>query len=269
MAITFGKKRQDALSFAVVTDNMVACWDAQQSTGSLHWPDACVSGSAPKKHTSFYGSAGGTWGKFNTGSRNIQNMGGTTQNSGGPTLNTETYNNKNKVKYFTFDGSNDWFCTTQTSISAYSGSIVAWIRMDSSSTMWVLSHHSGGPINIGYGAMSGKMNVWHYTGAPGFQQHQSTGSISGDKWRQVVWTYDSMNQNDNKFAMYIDGDLDHEKGLSWYTASQFPGNIGAIGRNHSGKYWNGDIAYLAMYADALTASEVSKMFQAQRHRFRV
>ena len=61
----------------------------------------------------------------------------------------------------------------------------------------------------------------------------------------------------------------HEKGLSWYTASQFPSNIGAIGRNHSGNYWNGDIAYLAMYADALTASEVSKMFQAQRHRFNV
>jgi hypothetical protein len=111
------------------------------------------------------------------------------------------------------------------------------------------------------------MNLNHYTGAPGFQNHSTTGSVNDGNWRQLVWTYVV---GSGKAAMYIDGDLDHEKTLYWYTSSKdFPSNIGCIGRTYNGGYWDGDIAYVALYRDALTASEVSRMFQAQRHRFNV
>ena len=39
MGTTYGSKPNSALSFAVERDNLLQCYDAMESTGSVHIPD--------------------------------------------------------------------------------------------------------------------------------------------------------------------------------------------------------------------------------------
>lgn len=267
MAITLGKKKytttiDGGLSFAVHKDNLIFCHDAQQSTGSTHWPDACITQSSQASHS----VTSGKWGAFNTGSSHIQNMGGTTRNSGGPTLNSVSYTSKNKLKYFTFDGSQDWFLMTQNSCGSDSGSLVTWAKT-STSDKYILSVSDGGPAGLGFGInTSSQISTTYYSGARGWMVASGSSDVCDGEWHQFVWSYGG-----SKIKHYLDGNL--ETTTTELTRSSAGGQWGAalncIGRNWSGRYFNGDIAYIALYEEMVSDENISRMFDAQRHRFNV
>ena len=230
MATNYGSKTKTALSFAVERDNLLQCYDAFESTGSTHWPDVV-----------------GTY----SGSRA----------EGNPVLNTTDGVGENKIKYFTFDGAGDYFMFQQHSQPNIC-SLSTWIRInDTNAEETLCSHISGGPVGTYYYIMSTGYMAFGYYNAP-WTTIEGTGSVVDDNvWHHCVWARSGTNHR-----FYVDGSLDTN--LTMDVA--MGGTINTIGSRWSGGYkFNGDIAHLSTYGVQLSATQISNMYEAQRHRFGV
>ena len=229
MATTYGSKPNSALSFAVERDNLLQCYDAMESTGSTDFPDMA-----------------GVY----TGSAAI----------GGPVLNTTDGVGPNKIKYMTFDGS-DYFLFEKHA-QPNTCTLSTWLRInDTNASETILSVDSGGPANMYYAIeTTGYMLFGYYDGS--WRTVTGTGSVVDDNvWHHCVFARSGTN---NRF--YVDGSLDTNLTMN----SAMGGNINVIGSRWSGGYkFNGDIAHLSTYGVQLSATQISNMYEAQRHRFGV
>ena len=229
MAVYGGSKSNSALSFTVERDNLLQCYDAFESTGSTHWPDVAGVYTGSKAESS-------------------------------PTLNTTDGAGSNKIKYFSLDGS-DYFHFeqyTQPSICSLS----TWIRINDTNAEETLSSHiSGGPVHTYYGIDSaGYMLFGYYDGS--WKSVTGTGSVVDDN----VWHHCVFARSGTNHRFYVDGSLDTN--LTMDVAKT--GAINTIGSKWGGgNKFTGDIAHFSMYSIQLSATQVSDMYEAQRHRFGV
>ena len=229
MAFSHGSKSNSALSFAVERDNLLQCYDAMESTGSTHWPD--VAGV-------YTGSAA----------------------SSTPTLNTTDGVGSNKIKYFTLDGS-DYFHFEQHAQPNIC-SLSTWIRINDTNALETLSSHiSGGPVSTYYAIQTtGYMVFGYYDGT--WREVTGSGSVVDDN----VWHHCVFARSGTNHRFYVDGSLDTNLTMN----SSMGGTINTIGSKWGGaSKFTGDIAHFSMYNVQLSATQVSKMYQAQRHRFGV
>ena len=229
MAFSHGSKPNSALSFAVERDNLLQCYDAFESTGSTHWPD--VAGV-------YTGSAA----------------------SSTPTLNTTDGVGSNKIKYFTLDGS-DYFHFEQYGQPNIC-SLSTWIRINDTNALETLcSHISGGPVGTYYFIeTTGYMGFGYYDDS--WKVVTGTGTVVDDN----VWHHCVFARSGTNHRFYVDGSLDTNLTMD----SAVGGTINTIGSKWAGgNKFTGDIAHFSMYSVQLSAAQVSKMYEAQRHRFGV
>jgi len=229
MGTTYGSKPNSALSFAVERDNLLQCYDAMESTGSLHFPDMAGVYTGSKAESS-------------------------------PTLNTTDGVGNNKIKYYTFDGS-DYFHFEQYGQPNIC-SLSTWIRINDTNALETLcSHISGGPVGTYYFIeTTGYMGFGYYDGS--WKAVTGTGTVVDDN----VWHHCVFARSGTNHRFYVDGSLDTNLTMD----SAMGGTINTIGSKWAGgSKFTGDIAHFSMYSVQLSAAQVSNMYEAQRSRFGV
>ena len=229
MATTYGSKPNSALSFAVERDNLLQCYDAMESTGSLHFPDMAGVYTGSKAESS-------------------------------PTLNTTDGVGNNKIKYYTFDGS-DYFHFEQYGQPNIC-SLSTWIRINDTNALETLcSHISGGPVGTYYFIeTTGYMGFGYYDDS--WKVVTGTGTVVDDN----VWHHCVFARSGTNHRFYVDGSLDTNLTMD----AAMGGTINTIGSKWSGAHkFTGDMAHFSMYSVQLSATQISNMYEAQRHRFGV
>lgn len=215
-----------------------------------------------------YPKSGATWGDISKNNRSVTfyNAGGTTYSSnpaGAPTYSTG--NNGT----FTLDGVNDWGKFSQFTIgSAVTVSI--WLKTSNAGGGGLLSHCSGGPVNIGYQISGGKMHYQYYNAS--WQNVTGTSTISDGTWKNCVWA-----KTGTSMLMYINGVLDATLTLTGDISGPLccvgslwgPCNSDSYGAGTDsyGSVYSGDIGLVLIHGYRLSASEVLQNYNATKGRF--
>lgn len=218
-----------------------------------------------------YAGSGGTWRDLSGNNRNVTmyNAGGTTYTSSpsGPAAFAQS-----KLGEFTFDGVNDWG-KMASSISAGSDVTVSvWVKLTDTGDRGLLSHCSGGPVNLGYGVNAGKMHYKYYTTS--WQTTSGTTSVNDGNWKNLVWS-----KTGTSMIMYINGVQDYSVTLTGSVSGPLicigsywgPCNSDSYGAGTDayGSVFAGTLASMMVQTTTLTAAEVLQNFNALRGRFGV
>ena len=175
--------------------------------------------------------------------------------------------NSNIGGYFSFDGVDDRISYPLTSILDISQSITTecYIRPTN-----YPSGGGGGMIITKVSsyylefASNGKLRVYFFgLSSPGY--HESTSSIPLNIWSHIVVVRDYAN---NSISIYINGVLDRIlTSITGTILVQQSWTLGIGGYSGSGYLYTGHIAYGRIYNRALTAAEVSQLYNATKDRF--
>jgi len=207
--------------------------------------------------TASYPGTGYTWNDLSGNGTNVNfyKEGGSTYTSfqSGPPVFTTT-----RMGEFTFDGVNDWG-----KFSGFSGgstqSFSVWVKFTSAGTQGLLSHCSGGPVNVGYQLYGGKMSYYYYTSS--WQNAVGTTAVNTGVWKNLTWT-----KNGTAMTMYINGVSDASMTLTGDVGGNFaciatlwgPCNSDSYGAGTDtyGTQFNGTMGMLMYYTKTLSAAEV-------------
>ena len=138
-------------------------------------------------------------------------------------------------------------------------SVMAWIKVNAFTVSWqsivtkgdsawrVHRNSSGGDSpNIGFG-----------TSGVGVQDQAGTRNVNDGQWHHIVCAYDGTNK-----SIYVDGSLDTSVTTSGAIKSDIYNVF--IGENAQarGRYFNGSIAEVAVFTNALTATQIKQVYNA-------
>jgi hypothetical protein len=170
---------------------------------------------------------------------------------------------------FDFDGTNDYLTRSSIGTLETSGSVSAWVKLDSMSAngfifqlraesgtndQIILLWNNASAVIRGNVKFDGTTNV----------VDSGSGLENDGNWHHVVFTWmsGSKTASDNYTRIYIDGsETDNDAiGNTWADAES-PVEL-VIGRNsiQSNAYFNGHINDVAIFSDALTSSEVTAIY---------
>ena len=167
------------------------------------------------------------------------------------------------VKYFTFDGSNDYidFGTLTANIST-TCTVGCWVKTTTTSQCMTVTFSAYGSIYINRFNTSGKILAF-FDGTTGNNTSAdiSNSSVNDGKWHHIAAT-----NNGSLCSMYIDGILDK-------TYSETPSYSTSIYNQISGQadgnnMMNGFISFAFVYNRALTAQEILQNYNATKGRYR-
>lgn len=219
--------------------------------------------------TASYPQTGPTWFDLSGNGNNITlyKEGGSTftaYSPGPPTFTTE------RLGEFTFDGVNDWGKISTGFSGGSSQSFSVWVKVTASGTLGLLSHYSGGPVNVAYQLYGGKMSYYYYTSS--WQIATGSTLVNDGVWKNLTWT-----KNGTAMIMYINGVSDYSVTLTGDVGGNFgciasnwgPGNSTSYGAGTDsyGTVFNGKMGILMYYTKTLTASEVLQNYNATKSRF--
>jgi hypothetical protein len=249
---------------------------------------AAVSCGAPKAHATFVSDVQGTSGLKaywrlgeTSGTTAVNQVTGIGSQSG-------TYNNGvilNQTGALTasgdndpsayFDGANDWVdmgLTTSGSpldVAGWTGiTMMAWIKPDSlSGSHVVVSRWASSATADQYLLMTTGNKVLVAVGnGVGQSGMTSTGTLTAGQWSFVVGTFDVTS---NAYKIYINGSADSASGGQTGTAgitsvlnSSPNAAIGVQELSPGGRWFEGNIDEVAIFNRALTASEVTSLYNA-------
>jgi hypothetical protein len=169
-----------------------------------------------------------------------------------------------------FDGINDYVNIPNNSsqqISTNQITLAAWIKLSANvgnTQGRIICKQTVGNGNIswgfelfgsGYGGSTGNQLVFHDSSGT-----VSYNCISSTHLELNRWYYVAVTDNAGQIRIYLDGQLDHSSN----TGYGIPGNISApikIGCVESEKFFNGVIDNVRIYNRALSATEVSQLYQ--------
>ena len=172
---------------------------------------------------------------------------------------------------FDFDGTNDYLTRATIGSLETSGSVSAWVKLDSMSAngfIFQLRAESGTDDQIillwnnASAVIRGNVKFGGTTNVV----DSGSGLENDGNWHHVVFTWmsGSKTASDNYTRIYIDGsETDNDAiGNTWADASA-PAEL-VIGRNsiQSNAYFNGHINDVAIFSDVLTSSEVTAIYNS-------
>jgi hypothetical protein len=122
--------------------------------------------------------------------------------------------------------------------------------------------YAGGTINLGLGANGADtdLQAWYYNG--GFQTTPSGYSLTPGAWYQIVGTFDGTTLN-----LYVNNTLVQTANAPPGAAANPAIGYGLMTRWDPGGFWGGRLAIVNLYNSALTGTEVTQNFNANRSRF--
>lgn len=203
----------------------------------------CVDAANPRS----YSGSGTTWTDISNNSNN-----GTLTN--GPVFSS------NNFGYFDFDGADDEAPIGDNNFpyGSSAGSLCGWANTDTAvgGWSWIISYGTDGNSLsrfIGINAST------YYFG--GYGNDITASGVVANTWFYMVGVYDGAYA-----SIYINGSLvSGPTAKSWNTVA----NVQRIGRqtNTASEFWNGKISHVSVYNKALTATEITQNFNAQRGRY--
>jgi len=216
-----------------------------------------------------YSGSGSTWKDLSGNGRDV-----TLYNSGGGTYSTTTsgpptHNKNRKNNEFVFDGTNDWGKFSSFNLGN-TCTVSIWCKFTTTGRVGILSHCSGGPVNIAYTLVNGYMEYWNYDGA--WQTYLGTTLVNTGGWKNLVWVKEST----TSMKMYINGSLDATKTITNTTGPVCaictmwgPCNSDSygVGTDSYGSVFNGTLAQLMVHSTALTSTQVLQNYNNTKKRF--
>jgi hypothetical protein len=223
----------------VITDGLVLCLDAADSLS--------------------YPGSGTTWtdlsGNSNTGTL-----------TNGP-----TYSSTNGGS-IAFDGSNDWFSTSLSSIGDANTSFTwgGFVKVNASTTSnFFLFGNYTENITTPFFAIAfnnSGTNTFIYirgSGGDGQQLLGTSKSLSLNNWYYIIGVRDAPA---NQVKLYVNGVLECTDGFTGsYSVKSSTNNFGGL--RHLTNYLNANASSVVVYDRALTAAEIQQNFNANRSRF--
>ena len=240
------KSRYTLRSSNVITDSLVLNLDASDLLSyygaSSTWTDL-----ATNNNVTFYNAGGSTY----------------TSNPPGPPV----YSASNRG-IFTFDGSNDWGKISSQITVTSDVTVSVWLKTTSGGGL--LSHCSGGPVNLAYQIAGGKMYYEYYNSS--WQAVQGSTSVNNGTWKNCVWA-----KSGTSMLMYINGVLDATLTLTGSITGPLncigskwgPCNSDSYGAGTDsyGSVFSGDIASVLIYTKTLNATEILQNFNTTKSYF--
>jgi len=219
------------------------------------------------------GTRTSTWIDMATGNNaTMYNAGGTTYSTSTPGTPILTSSPSFLVPSLTFDGTNDFGkMTSQVSMSTFC-TVSAWIKCTAASELGVISHCSGGPVNLAYTINGGKMAYQYYTST--WNTYTGTTNVNTGNWVNVVWAKANLTM-----TLYVNGvQTDVTTSLAGNTTGPLisigskwgPCNSDSYGAGNDsyGSMFNGSIGTLMLYSGkTLSATEVRQNFDALKGRY--
>ena len=157
-----------------------------------------------------------------------------------------------------FDGTDDDIHTTSDITLSGACAVSVWISSDTS-TQYIFSNKSGGPVNLRFGMDGGKMTYQYYSAA--WRYLYSTSSIPTTTWTHLAWVRTA----DNFISFYINGVLDAgptqalgSGGSASSTTVNGPVNI--VGSYWGSSVFNGRMADFKVFNTDLTGVQVKQMY---------
>ena len=163
------------------------------------------------------------------------------------------------------DGTDDFIQLSEYTSYSFGNTptVAMWIKPMAAATYGLLSHCSGGPVNLGYGIENGYLSYRNYD----FQwnYYTSTAYVGAGAWTHVAWVKETA----TSLKFYVNGVLQDT-----ITITNSNGPINTIG-----SYWgpcdgggfsmfNGWIGNVYLYSQtALSATEIMQNYSAQRNRY--
>ncbi len=220
-------------------------------------------------YTPSYPTTSYVWYDLTSNARNVTlyNAGGSTYTSNPPGPPTFSSSNGG-IFSFSVD---DWGKLPSSITAGTAVTFAAWVKItDGGSSNGIMSHCSGGPVNLAYVIAGGKMRYWYYT-AP-WQIYDGTSTVNDGNWKYLVWA-----KNGTNMVLYINGTQDAsttlvgnvEGPLNCVGSMWGPCNSDSYGpgTDFYGQCFNGTIATVQVYNKQLSAAEIQKNFNAQKSRF--
>lgn len=215
-----------------------------------------------------YGGSGGTWTDLSGNGRHLTmyNAGGSTYsvNPSGPPTFTE-----DSLGVFTFDGNDFGKFSSYTAGSNVTLSV--WCKTTNNNREnGILSHCSGGPVNLGYSINAGKMKYWYYDTQ--WRTASGTASVNDGNWKYLVWA-----KSGTSMTMYINGVSDSTHTLNTNVSGSLV-SIGSLwgpcnsdsygaGSDNYGQCFIGSMALIKLYGKTLTAPEITQNYNNTKRRF--
>jgi hypothetical protein len=170
---------------------------------------------------------------------------------------------------FNFDGTNDWGKFSQITAGS-SITVCMWLKTSGAGGGGLLSHCSGGPVNLGYQISGGKMSYQYYTTS--WQVATGNASITDNAWKYCVWA-----KSGTSMLMYINGVLDATLTLTGDVSGPLcciaslwgPCNSDSYGAGTDGygSVYSGNMAMVSIYNYAFSIADVLQNYTATRGRF--
>lgn len=197
----------------------------------------------------------------------------TMYNAGGSTYSSTTPGapsfNENRMGEFVFDGNDFGKFSGITSSSNITVSV--WCKTTNSNREnGIISHCSGGPVNLGYSIFENKMKYWYYDTT--WRTASSTASVNDGNWKNLVWA-----KSGTSMLMYINGSLDSTHTLNSSVTGSLvsfgclwgPCNSDSYGAGTDSysQAFIGTIGAVMIHSKQLSASEVSQNYTAHQRRF--
>lgn len=160
-----------------------------------------------------------------------------------------------------FNGSND-YVTTNGNVGAYTDnfSVVAWIKastMPTNSVTTLMGNRynstSGWQIELDQGRLA--LRTFN-----GTQNYSSSGySLSSGKWYQI-----GIVQGNGTVVFYVNGVAVANGTIANPAVGSQPFTIGYLGVGSGGYEWQGDISHVRLYHQALSAAQISALYDAEK-----
>ena len=161
------------------------------------------------------------------------------------------YGQVNNGVALTFDGSDDYISMTQVSHPT-NCTLMVWIKT-STANKSICSHYDGNPVNMNYNINSSGYLEYQYYDGSWRTIDSNPVTVTDGNWHHIVFARSGTNHK-----MYKDGALIDEGTLN----SQMGGAIASIGRNWSGKYFNGLMSDFRIYSTQLSAADISEIYNS-------
>jgi len=134
----------------------------------------------------------------------------------------------------------------------------------------IISHCSGGPVNLGYSIAGNKMKYWYYDTT--WRTASSTASVNDGNWKNLVWAKSGTNM-----VMYINGSQDSTHTLNSSVSGSLV-SLGCLwgpcnsdsygaGTDSYGQAFIGSIGVVMIHSKQLSSTEVTNNYRALQRRF--